>query len=63
MSDSSFRELNIFLFNFVLDVEDNIGVGFMIIRNIGDLLPKAFDAKIRYVTCTKCIESTFGYNF
>ena len=63
MSDSSFRELNIFLFNFVLDVEDNIGVGFMIIRNIGDLLPKAFDAKIRYVTCTKCIESTFGHNF
>ena len=60
MSDSSFRELNIFLFNFVLDVEDNIGVGFMIIRNIGDLLPKAFDAKIRYVTWTKCIESTFG---
>ncbi|CAH3162918.1 unnamed protein product [Pocillopora meandrina] len=29
------------------DVEDNIGVGFMIIRNIGDLLPKAFDAKTR----------------
>ena len=61
MSDSSFRELNIFfLFNFVLDVEDNIEVGFMIIRNLGELLPKAFDAKIRYVTCTKCIESTFG---
>ena len=60
MSDSSLRDLNIFLFNFVSDVEDNIGVGFMIIRNIGDLLPKAFDAKIRYVTCAKWIESTFG---
>ena len=60
MSDSSLRDLNIFLFNFVSDVEDNIGVGFMIIRNIGDLLPKAFDAKIRYVTCTKWIESMFG---
>lgn len=31
------------------DIENNIGVGFMIIKNIGDLLPKSFDAKIRYV--------------
>ena len=31
------------------DIENNIGVGFMIIKNIGDLLPKSYAAKIRLV--------------
>ena len=33
----------------VSDIENNIGVGFMIVKNIGDLLPKSFAAKIRLV--------------
>jgi hypothetical protein len=28
-------------------LERNAAVGYMVIRNIGDLLPKSFDAKIR----------------
>ncbi|PFX21141.1 Cadherin EGF LAG seven-pass G-type receptor 2 [Stylophora pistillata] len=42
------------------DVDENLGVAFMIVRNIGDLLPKAFDAKIRKlksnsITIHKCL--------
>ena len=34
----------------VSDIENSIGVGFMIVKNIGDLLPKSYAAKIRYTT-------------
>ena len=34
---------------FFSGIKNSLGVGFMIIQNIGDLLPKSFDAKIRYV--------------
>lgn len=42
----------------VSDIENNIGVGFMIIKNIGDLLPKSFDAKIRYTICDRMAVSS-----
>ena len=33
--------------SFYPGIDNDLGIGFMIIRNIGDLLPKSFDAKIR----------------
>ena len=42
--------LTVILMTSVSDIENNIGVGFMIIKNIGDLLPKSYAAKIRYIT-------------
>lgn len=36
--------------SFYPGIDNDLGIGFMIIRNIGDLLPKSFDAKIRWVT-------------
>lgn len=43
-------DLPMAFFEGVKDIENNIGVGFMIVKNIGDLLPKSFAAKIRYAT-------------
>lgn len=34
-------------FQSALGIKNSLGIGFMIIQNIGDLLPKSFDAKIR----------------
>ena len=42
--------LTVILISSVSDIENNIGVGFMIVKNIGDLLPKSYAAKIRYTT-------------
>lgn len=42
--------LTVILIFSVSDIENNIGVGFMIVKNIGDLLPKSYAAKIRYTT-------------
>ncbi|KAJ7355115.1 hypothetical protein OS493_027904 [Desmophyllum pertusum] len=39
-------DLPMAFFEGVKDIENNIGVGFMIVKNIGDLLPKSFAAKI-----------------
>lgn len=53
---------------FFSGIKNSLGVGFMIIQNIGDLLPKSFDAKIRYVnlrreTLKSCREFVLLYSF
>ncbi|XP_078343214.1 cadherin EGF LAG seven-pass G-type receptor 1-like [Oculina patagonica] len=54
-SDSSYKiwrnisnriELPRDFFQGMKDIKNNIGVGFMVIKNIGDLLPESFDTKI-----------------